>query len=79
MDPATGRRYRLPGYRLVNLNLGREWQTSLGQAGLRLSITNAFDARYRNINYEAKPGPAIAFFGVPQEPRRISLGLSFRR
>lgn len=79
LDPATGRRYRLPGYLRADLHLAREWTWGPGRAGLTLTVSNALDARYRNINYEAKPGQGIAFFGVPQEPRRFALGLSWRQ
>lgn len=79
LDPATGRRYRLPGYLRMDLHLRREWPAGGGRVGLAFTASNALDARYRNINYEARPGPAIAFFGVPQEPRRLALGLSWRQ
>lgn len=81
-DPATGQYYHLPGYRVLNLHAGKEWRTGAGKVSLILGVTNALDARYRNLNYEATPNPAdqsAAFFGVPQDSRRITLAFSYRQ
>lgn len=75
VDPASGRRLRIPGYRVVDLVAERRIQSRAGAFALRLEVRNAFDARYRNLNEGAALGASPEFFGVPQDTRRVALGL----
>jgi len=68
-DPT--RREEIPGYRELNLVASYTF-SKRREAFLRMS--NALDARYRNINENAFSG-GYEFNGVPQAPRRIALGL----
>ena len=40
-------------------------------------VENAFDRRYRTINERAYINPE-EFIGIPQNPRRVSVGLELR-
>jgi outer membrane receptor protein involved in Fe transport len=64
-------RQTLPGYATVDASLRREHV--LKNLDLYLTVENAFDARYRDINRSAGLNPED-FVGTPQNPRRITLG-----
>jgi outer membrane receptor protein involved in Fe transport len=42
-----------------------------------VTVENAFDRRYRSINERAYASPE-EFIGIPQNPRRITVGFDFR-
>ncbi len=75
VDPASGKRLRIPGYRAVNLLVERSVEMGPGQLAFRLEVRNAFDVRYRNLNEGASLGASPEFFGVPQDTRRVALGI----
>jgi outer membrane receptor protein involved in Fe transport len=68
----AGRRRTLPGYARLDLHVRREVAKGLT---LFVTVENALDARYRNINVHAFLNP-VELIGAPQNPRRISVGLT---
>jgi hypothetical protein len=42
-----------------------------------VTVENAFDRRYRSINERAYTNPE-EFVGIPQNPRRFTVGLELR-
>jgi outer membrane receptor protein involved in Fe transport len=68
----AGRRRTLPGYARLDLHVRREVAKGLT---LFVTVENALDARYRNINVHAFLNP-VELIGAPQNPRRISVGAS---
>ncbi len=67
-------RRTLPGYATLDLNVRRDL---FGTLTAFLTIENALDRRYRNINPYAY-GNLQELIGAPQNPRRLSAGLSLR-
>lgn len=67
------RRRDLPGYTRLDLtvNLRTSWR-----ADVFLDVQNATNARYYNVGAESNLNP-IGFIGTPQNPRRLTVGLSF--
>ena len=65
-------RRTLPGYAVVDVNVRRRNVTR--HADLFLTVENAFDARYRNINPRAYTNPE-ELIGAPQNPRRLTVGI----
>lgn len=64
---------RIPGYAVLDLTVTR--QRVLRGADFFLTIENAADQRYRHANLRAYDN-AEELIGVPQNPRRLALGLS---
>ena len=69
------RRRTLPGYRIVDVNIRRE--RLLKGVSAFVTIENAFDARYRNLNVRAYSNPE-ELVGQPQNPRRLTVGVDLR-
>ena len=73
---AGGQRFTLSGYKTLDLNARMEATQGVE---VFLNISNALDAKYRNINLGAfAPFNDIEFKGAPQDPRRIALGVQAR-
>lgn len=68
-------RRTLDGYSTVDVNVRR--RSLLGHFDAFVTVENAFDRRYRSINERAYANPE-EFVGIPQNPRRISVGLEAR-
>jgi len=68
-------RRTLPGYATVDVTLRR--RHVLRNLGAFMTIENALDARYRNINLRAYTNPE-ELVGSPQNPRRITVGFDLR-
>jgi outer membrane receptor for ferrienterochelin and colicin len=68
-------RVTIPGYTLVNLNLRRNQIVKNFDGFVR--VENLFDARYLHINERAYTN-GEELVGAPQQPRRISAGVSVR-
>jgi outer membrane cobalamin receptor len=64
----------LPGYATVDVNVRRNLFRTLDAF---LTIENALDRRYRTSNPRAYTNPE-EMIGVPQNPRRVSVGFSLR-
>jgi iron complex outermembrane receptor protein len=73
-DQRTLARYTLPGYATVDLNMRRRL---LSLMNAFLTVENAFDRRYLNINSGAYTDPE-QLVGAPQNPRRITVGVDLR-
>jgi outer membrane cobalamin receptor len=69
------RRRTLPGFATVDVNVRR--RGILKNVDAFLTLENAGDARYRTIATHAYFGPDT-LIGVPQNPRRITVGFDFR-
>jgi iron complex outermembrane receptor protein len=67
-------RLTLPGYATLDLNIRR---TVFDRIDAFLTLENVFDRRYRTINTLAHIN-AAEMIGVPQNPRRITIGFSLR-
>jgi outer membrane receptor protein involved in Fe transport len=72
---ATNLRKTLDGYATVDVNIRR--RDVLKRFDLFLTVENALDARYRNINIRAYTNPEEVL-GAPQNPRRITAGVQVR-
>jgi outer membrane receptor protein involved in Fe transport len=72
--PGPRERRTLPGYATLDLNVRRDLSKTVSAF---LTIENALDRRYRNINPYAYTNTQ-ELIGAPQNPRRISVGLSLR-
>jgi outer membrane receptor protein involved in Fe transport len=68
-------RRTLDGYSTVDVNVRR--RNLLGHLDAFVTVENAFDRRYRSINERAYTNPE-EFIGIPQNPRRITVGLELR-
>jgi outer membrane receptor for ferrienterochelin and colicin len=68
-------RRTLDGYATVDVNVRR--QTIFKHLDAFVTIENAFDRRYRSINERAYANPE-EFVGIPQNPRRITVGFDLR-
>lgn len=68
-------RRTIDGYSLVDVNLRR--RNFFGPLDAFVTIENALDRRYRSINERAWVN-AEEFIGIPQNPRRIAVGLEVR-
>lgn len=66
----SGARATVGGFRELNVAFGYRWR----RLEAFLKAQNALDARYRNLNENAFLGD-YEFKGMPQNPRRLSLGL----
>ena len=75
-DESTLARYTLPGYSTFDLNI-RRLRLFSSRVNTFLTIENAFDRRYLNINSGAYTDPE-ELVGVPQNPRRLTIGIDFR-
>ncbi len=69
------KRRTIPGYATVDVNLRR--RALFPRVDAFLTIENALDARYRAINTRAFMN-AEELIGVPQNPRRLTIGLDLR-
>ena len=69
------RRLTIPGYAVVDLTVRRE--RILSKLDGFLTVENALDARYRNVNLRAFTNPE-EFVGSPQNPRRITVGVDVK-
>jgi outer membrane receptor protein involved in Fe transport len=67
-------RKTLPGYATLDVNVRRNLFRTLDAF---LTIENALDRRYRTTNPRAYTSPE-ELIGVPQNPRRVSVGFSLR-
>jgi outer membrane cobalamin receptor len=76
IDETTLARRTLPGYTTVDLNIRRLRLVS-SRVNAFLTIENAFDRRYLNVNSGAYTD-ADQLVGAPQNPRRITVGIDFR-
>jgi outer membrane receptor protein involved in Fe transport len=68
-------RRTLDGYATVDVNVRR--RNLLPRLDGFVTMENAFDRRYRSINERAFTSPE-EFIGIPQNPRRITVGLELR-
>jgi outer membrane receptor protein involved in Fe transport len=68
-------RRTLDGYSTVDVNLRR--RNLLEHLDAFLTVENGFDRRYRSINERAYTNPE-EFVGIPQNPRRITVGVELR-
>jgi outer membrane cobalamin receptor len=68
-------RRTLPGYTTLDLNVRR--REVFTHVDLFLTLDNALDARYRNINTRAYTNPE-ELVGAPQNPRRVMVGVDIR-
>ena len=68
-------RRTLDGYSAVDVNVRR--RKLLEHLDAFVTIENAFDRRYRSINERAYTNPE-EFVGIPQNPRRITVGVELR-
>jgi outer membrane cobalamin receptor len=68
-------RRTLDGYRTVDVNIRR--RNVFKNLDAFLTIENAFDERYRNINVRAFTNPE-ELIGAPQNPRRLTVGVDLR-
>jgi iron complex outermembrane receptor protein len=68
-------RRTLDGYSTVDVNLRR--RTLFEHVDAFVTVENAFDRRYRSINERAYASPE-EFVGIPQNPRRITVGFDVR-
>jgi outer membrane receptor for ferrienterochelin and colicin len=68
-------RLTLKGYTTVNLNVRR--QRLFKGVDAFVTVENALDARYRNLNYRAFSNPE-EFVGSPQNPRRLTVGVDLQ-
>jgi outer membrane receptor protein involved in Fe transport len=76
MDSADGPvRRTLDGYSTVDVNIRR--RNLFGHLDAFVTIENAFDRRYRSINERAYIN-AEEFLVIPQNPRRITVGVEVR-
>jgi outer membrane receptor protein involved in Fe transport len=73
-DPRTLARYTLPGYATVDVSIRRRVFSHLNAF---LTVENAFDRRYLDINPGAYTDPE-QLVGAPQNPRRIAIGADLR-
>jgi outer membrane receptor protein involved in Fe transport len=74
-DGSSSRRRTLDGYATVDLTVRR--LNVLRGLDAFLTVENAFDSRYRHINGRAYTNPE-EFVGVPQNPRRMSAGITVK-
>jgi iron complex outermembrane receptor protein len=72
--PGPPERRTLPGFATLDVNVRRDLFKTVNAF---VTIENAFDRRYRNINPYAYTNTQ-ELIGAPQNPRRISVGLSLR-
>jgi outer membrane receptor protein involved in Fe transport len=68
-------RRTLDGYSTVDVNVRR--RRLFRQLDAFVTVENAFDRRYRSIN-ESAYEKAEEFVGIPQNPRRVTVGLEIR-
>jgi outer membrane cobalamin receptor len=68
-------RRTLDGYSTVDVNVRR--RNLFTHLDAFVTVENAFDRRYRSINERAYTNPE-EFVGIPQNPRRITVGLELR-
>jgi len=68
-------RETLPGYTVADVSIRRH--TVRRGVDVFATIENAFDRRYRTINGRAVNNPE-EFVGAPQNPRRLTVGVSVR-
>ena len=68
-------RRTLDGYSTVDVNVRR--RNLLDHLDAFVTVENAFDRRYRSINERAYTSPE-EFIGIPQNPRRITVGFDVR-
>jgi outer membrane receptor protein involved in Fe transport len=68
-------RRTLDGYSTVDVNVRR--RRLFAQLDAFVTVENAFDRRYRSINERAYAN-AEEFVGIPQNPRRVTVGLEIR-
>jgi outer membrane receptor for ferrienterochelin and colicin len=68
-------RRTLDGYSTVDVNVRR--RNVVAHLDAFVTVENAFDRRYRAINERAYTSPE-EFVGIPQNPRRITVGLDLR-
>jgi iron complex outermembrane receptor protein len=68
-------RRTLDGYTTVDANIRR--RNLLEHLDAFVTVENAFDRRYRSINERAYTNPE-EFTGIPQNPRRITVGLELQ-
>lgn len=79
IDPARNERYTVDGYGLLNLALRyRALNKFDKEMSLFATASNALDARYRNANENASGPSGAAFFGTPQDGRRLAFGVEAR-
>lgn len=71
----AGKRLTIKGY--STLDLACRWAFS-PKAEAFLTVRNALDSRYRNVNPHGVVSGGTEMFGSPQDPRRITLGLTGR-
>ena len=76
LDEPSLARHTLPGYATLDLNI-RRLRVFSSRVNAFLTIENAFDRRYLNINSGAYTDPE-QLVGVPQNPRRLTVGIDFR-
>jgi outer membrane receptor protein involved in Fe transport len=75
LDGATPSRPTVPGYTTVDVTVRR--LNVLPSVDAFCIVNNVFDRRYVNSNVRAYTN-ADEFVGVPQDPRRIAVGLELR-
>jgi outer membrane receptor protein involved in Fe transport len=71
----TFTRRTLPGYATLDLNVRR--RDVFTHVDLFLTVDNALNARYRNVNARAYTNPE-ELIGAPQNPRRVAVGIDIR-
>jgi outer membrane cobalamin receptor len=76
LDERMLARRTLPGYSTFDLNI-RRLRLFSSRVNAFLTIENAFDRRYLNINSGAYTDPE-QLVGAPQDPRRFTIGIDFR-
>jgi hypothetical protein len=67
---------RTPHYATLDVNI-RRLRVFSSRVNAFLTIENAFDGRYLNINSGAYADPE-QLMGVPQNPRRLTVCIDFR-
>jgi len=68
-------RRTLDGYSTVDVNVRR--RNLFAHLDAFVTVENAFDRRYRSINERAYVNDE-EFLGIPQNPRRVTVGLELR-
>jgi len=65
----------LDGYSTVDVNVRR--RSLFARVDAFVTVENVFDRRYRTINERAYVN-AEEFVGIPQNPRRVTVGIELR-
>lgn len=73
--PDEAKRETIDGYATVDVNVRRN--RIFRNMGVFVTLENAFDGRYRNINVRGLTNPE-ELVGAPQNPRRLSVGFDLR-